>query len=74
MSKPLPRIPSPRMAVSRKVAARALGVSVNTVDRIILRGDLKAKKLGGRVIIPIAEIERYLAALPVVGEPAEIAP
>jgi excisionase family DNA binding protein len=44
-------------------AARELGLSITTVDRAIKRGDLVAKKYGSRVLVPRAEIERYLASL-----------
>jgi excisionase family DNA binding protein len=38
-------------------------LSITTVDRAIKRGDLVAKKYGSRVLVPRAEIERYLANL-----------
>jgi excisionase family DNA binding protein len=51
------------MAPRRNEAARALGLSIRTVDRAIKRGDLHAKRYGARVLVPTAEIERYLATL-----------
>ena len=56
-------IAAPPLAVPRKEAARELGLSITTVDRAIKRGDLVAKKYGSRVLVPRAEIERYLANL-----------
>jgi len=56
-------IAPPPLAVPRKEAARELGLSITTVDRAIKRGDLVAKKYGARVLVPRAEIERYLANL-----------
>jgi excisionase family DNA binding protein len=50
-------------AVGRKEAAKALGLSLATVDRAISRGDLVAKKYGTRTLVPVVEIERYLARL-----------
>jgi excisionase family DNA binding protein len=60
------------VALRRKEAARALGLSITTVDRAIKRGDLHAKKYGARILVPRAEIDRYLAALQeAYGPPAE---
>ena len=47
------------LAVPRKEAARMLTVSLSTVDRAIKRGDLKVKKYGTRVLVPVAEVERF---------------
>lgn len=61
-----PRAPPPpplRIMISRKEAAKALSVSMVTLDGIIRSGELRAKKLGGRVLIHIAEIERYVGSL-----------
>jgi excisionase family DNA binding protein len=63
--------PARPLAVARKDAARTLGLSIATVERAIRRGDLKAKRCGGRMVVPISEIERYLARLQnVEGPPA----
>ena len=51
------------LALRRTEAARELGLSITTVDRAIKRGDLHAKKYGSRVLVPRAEIERYLEQL-----------
>jgi excisionase family DNA binding protein len=47
------------LAIPRKEAARTLGVSLSTVDRAIKRGDIKTKKYGTRVLVPMREIERF---------------
>jgi excisionase family DNA binding protein len=47
------------LAMPRKEAARTLGVSLSTVDRAIKRGDIKTKKYGTRVLVPMSEIERF---------------
>jgi len=52
-----------QLALRRKEAARELGLSVRTIDRAIKRGDLLAKRYGARVLVPRAEIERYLEKL-----------
>ena len=44
--------------LSREEAAKRLNVSVRTVDRAIARGELKSRRLGARVLVPVAEIER----------------
>jgi excisionase family DNA binding protein len=62
-NKPEEKAMSPPLAVSRKEAAKALSLSVPTLDRAISRGDLVAKKYGSRTLVPVSEIERYLARL-----------
>lgn len=54
----------PPLAIPRKEVARVLGLSLSTVDRAIGRGDLKAKKYGARVLVPVAEVERFEASIP----------
>jgi excisionase family DNA binding protein len=39
--------------------ARILGLSLSTVDRAIKRKDLKVKKYGTRVLVPVGEVERF---------------
>jgi excisionase family DNA binding protein len=51
------------MAISRVETARRLSLSVRSIDRAIARGELKARQFGGRVLVPVSEIERYLDAL-----------
>ena len=48
--------------LSRPEAAKRLNISVHSVDRAIARGELESKRLGGRVLVPVAEIERYAKA------------
>jgi len=43
-------------------AARQLGVSIFTVRRLADGGELKTVTLGARRLIPVAEIERVVAA------------
>ena len=56
--------PSGRRFLTRKEAARELRISFNTLDRMIGRGALKAKKHGHSTIILPTVIERYLEQLP----------
>ena len=54
--------PSPikTLAVSREIAADALSVDKQTVDRLIRANKLRASKLGRRVVIRVADVERLL--------------
>ena len=45
--------------LSRLEAAKRLNVSVRSVDRAIARGELKSRRFGARVLVPVVEIERY---------------
>jgi excisionase family DNA binding protein len=49
-------------ALSRREAARYLGVSLSHLDARIATGEIRAKNSGRRVLIPVAELERFLAA------------
>jgi excisionase family DNA binding protein len=53
-----------RPALTRKEAAKLLGISLATLDRAIARGDLKAKKYGARTLLLSSELERFLGELP----------
>lgn len=49
-----------RLAYSRKQAAEALGVSVSTIDRHLVRVVNTVKTPWGQRLIPVAELERFL--------------
>lgn len=49
-----------RLALQRKDAATALGVSVDTFDRHV-RGELRCVYIGDTRLWPVAELERWLA-------------
>jgi excisionase family DNA binding protein len=49
----------PRIAMSKREAASALGVSVDFFDEHIVR-DLRMVRVGRRRLVPIAELERWL--------------
>lgn len=51
-----------RAAFSMDEAARSLGLSVSTVKVLIGQGRLRATKIGRRVLIPAAELDRLLVA------------
>jgi DNA-binding transcriptional MerR regulator len=50
----------PKLALSRVEAARALGVSPVTVDRLAERGLLKPSRATRRPLYTVAELERFL--------------
>jgi excisionase family DNA binding protein len=53
-----------KVAYSVKEAAVVLGVGNTKLWEEINAGHLRARRLGARVLIPAAEIEAWLAALP----------
>ncbi len=48
------------LAYSLEEAAQQLSVSSQSVRRLIDRGELKARRVGRRVIVPKNELERWL--------------
>jgi hypothetical protein len=58
----------PKLALSRKETASALGLSAVTIDRLTERGLLKPSRATRRPLFPVSEIERFLkettAAIP----------
>jgi excisionase family DNA binding protein len=59
-----PKSPVPSITISREEAAEALHVDVQTVDRKIADKTLRASKIGRRVLIRVADIEKMLDANP----------
>ena len=49
-----------QLAYSKKEAAAATSLSVRGIDYLIKRGQLKAVRVGRRVIIPAQELERLV--------------
>lgn len=49
-----------RIALSVSEAAWTLGLSNRTIERLIKRGDLEAKRVSRRILIPKASIEAWL--------------
>ncbi len=47
-----------------KLLASLWGLSEKTIRRKIWAGELKAKRMGGKVLVPAAEVERYERSLP----------
>ncbi len=48
-----------QLLVSKKEAARLLGVCVRTVEGFVSRKQLTARKIGRRVLIPFSAIEQF---------------
>lgn len=57
--------PNPEpIAVTRQQAAQMLGISMTEVDDERRAGRLVARKHGRKVLLPVAELRRWVAALP----------
>ena len=50
---------SESILVSKREAEQALSLSVRTLDNLIVRKELTARRVGRRVLIPRAELERF---------------
>jgi DNA-binding transcriptional MerR regulator len=55
-----PNIATPRCAFTRVEAARALGISPATIDRLTKRGLLHPSRALYRPLYAVSEIERFL--------------
>lgn len=49
-----------KRALNLKEAGQALGVHQHTVRRLINEGRIDVVRVGARVLVPVAEIERFL--------------
>jgi len=47
-----------RKFANKKEAAEIIGISVSSIQRRIADGTIMARKIGGRVFVPISELER----------------
>jgi hypothetical protein len=52
------------LAVRRKAAAAMIGCGTTKLDQLIASGQIKATKNGKNLLVMVAELERFLAALP----------
>jgi hypothetical protein len=48
-----------KILYSRKESAFALSISIRSLDLVIAAGELKVRRIGRKVLIPVAELERY---------------
>ena len=53
-----------RIALSPAEAAAAIGLGRSKLYELMRAGEINAKKSGGRTIIPVADLQRFIAALP----------
>jgi excisionase family DNA binding protein len=51
--------PSSKILVSREEAAQLLSISVRGIDYLLAGRRLPFRKIGGRVLIPVAELRKY---------------
>src|SRR4051812_5675464 len=50
----------PRRLLSVKQVAHELGLSARTISTLITKGQIKAVRIGRRVLLPVAEVERFV--------------
>jgi excisionase family DNA binding protein len=53
-------MPTQSIAFSRREAADALRVSLRTIDYLLAQGKMRGRRIGRRVVIPRAEVEKLL--------------
>jgi excisionase family DNA binding protein len=58
-----------KLAFNKRKAAQALGISKSKIEKMIAVGELKATKIGVKVIIPTAELHRLISINPPVTTP-----
>ncbi len=51
--------PDQRFLVDRHDAAQYLSISQRSLDYLVANGELKTRKIGSRVLIPISELQQY---------------
>jgi excisionase family DNA binding protein len=51
-----------KLLYTKREAAFALGISVRSIDYLIATKQLEARRIGGRVLIPVKEVERFAAS------------
>ena len=52
------------LALSKRDAAKSLSLSIASIDRMLSRGAIRARKIGGRTLSLKSEIERILNEAP----------
>ncbi|WP_396271449.1 helix-turn-helix domain-containing protein [Granulicella arctica] len=48
--------------LDRKRAAGMLSISLRSTDYLIAKGRLRARRIGGRVLVPIEELRRFASS------------
>jgi hypothetical protein len=55
----LPQAPAPRLLYDRKAAAATLSISVRSLDYLIASHRIRVRRIGGRVLITLKELQRF---------------
>jgi excisionase family DNA binding protein len=58
-------IPNTPLCYSPLQAAKLLNIGRTTLFALLARGEIQARKLGTRTLIPATELSRYIDSLPV---------
>jgi excisionase family DNA binding protein len=53
-------IRSEQKSLTRKEAAKALSIGLNSLDKLIISNELRSRRVGKRILIPETEIESFL--------------
>jgi hypothetical protein len=61
MRKTMTNEPSDALALPRSAAARAIGVSTRSLDRLIRAGAIRTVPAFRRRLIPVKELKRFIA-------------
>lgn len=48
-----------KLLYSRQDAARALSLSVRSIDYLIYTGRLPTRRVGGKILVPVSDIRRF---------------
>ena len=56
-------MPTKKLVVTICEAAAAISVSELTMRRKIWKGEVRAKKVGGRILVPVDEVRRLVGLL-----------
>jgi excisionase family DNA binding protein len=51
--------PEQRLLVDRRNAAQYLSISQRSLDYLLANGELRTRRIGTRVLIPLSELQRY---------------
>ncbi len=60
----MPMNRDPLHLISIRECAKRLSVSTKTIDRRLASGELRAHRVGGRVLIAESEVERFVLSRP----------
>lgn len=51
----------PKLLLTRDEAAQSLSLCTRTVDAMVARGELHAVRVGRKVLLPLAELQRWIS-------------